>query len=175
MLNQTIHHMRSRQAGSPRDLIIRLILSSRVVGLMTLTSVSQVLGDDSLGFCMCYALFPTCKSRLKADSAAVTTAMFSCTGGEMVAMAAGEAKDPWQDIPIVMSFVYLVPLSLYPITMLSAGANINYANPNLPLMWAKVKGRESLSPFVIAVQETSLHGLPKALNLFFIISAYTAA
>jgi amino acid transporter len=101
--------------------------------------------------------------------------MFSCTGGEMVAMAAGEAKNPWQDIPIVMSFVYLVPLSLYPITMLSAGANVNYANPNLPLIWAKVKGRESLSPFVIAVQETSLHGLPKALNLFFIISAYTAA
>jgi amino acid transporter len=95
--------------------------------------------------------------------------MFSCTGGEVVVMAAGE------DIPTVMSFVYLVPLSLYPITVLSAGANVNYANPSLPLIWANVKGRDSLSPFVIAVQETSLHGLPKVLNLFFIISAYTTA
>lgn len=90
-------------------------------------------------------------------------------------MTAGEAKDPWRDVPLAMSFVYIVPLSLYPLTLLAAGSNVNFADPNLPRLWAMKKGGMSLSPFVIAVQNSSLHGLPKALNFFFMISAYTAA
>lgn len=100
--------------------------------------------------------------------------MFSVMGGEMIAMTAGEASHPWRDVPVVMSFVYLVPLSLYPLAMLAAGSNVNYANPDLPKLWA-VSNSISKSPFVIAAESTALHGLPKALNLFFIISAYTAA
>lgn len=92
-----------------------------------------------------------------------------------MAMTAGEAKDPWRDVPVAMSFVYIVPLSLYPLMLLSAGANVNYADPNLPRLWAVSDGRTALSPFVIAAQTSSLHGLPKVLNMFFIISAYTAA
>jgi len=65
-------------------------------------------------------------------STAVTLAMFSVKGGEIVAMTAGEAKDPWRDVPLAMSFVYIVPLSLYPLTLLAAGANVNYADPGLP-------------------------------------------
>ena len=93
----------------------------------------------------------------------------------MVAMTAGEAKEPWKDVPVVMSFVYLVPLSLYPFVLFSAGANVNYADPNLPKMWARGTGALYKSPFVIAAESSALHGLPKVLNLFFIISAYTAA
>jgi amino acid transporter len=96
-------------------------------------------------------------------------------GGEMVAMTAGEAKRPYKDIPIVMSFVYVVPLSLYPLMMLSAGANVNYADPDLPKLWSAGIGNLPRSPFVIAVEHSSLHGLPVALNLFFVISGYTAA
>ncbi|KAF1995487.1 hypothetical protein P154DRAFT_580794 [Amniculicola lignicola CBS 123094] len=106
---------------------------------------------------------------------AVTIAMFSCSGGEMIAMTAGEAKRPFKDVPIVMSFVYIVPLTLYPFVLMAAGANVNYADPNLPKMWSAGSGRMSQSPFVVAVQESSLHGLPKVLNAFFIVSAYTAA
>ncbi|KAF2728706.1 hypothetical protein EJ04DRAFT_538260 [Polyplosphaeria fusca] len=105
---------------------------------------------------------------------AVSLAMFSCCGGEMVTVTAGEAKNPWKDVPIVMSFVYLVPMVLYPFILLSAGANVNYADPYLAKTWARGDGPLAQSPFVIAVQSSSLHGLPWALNLFFIISAYTA-
>ncbi|KAF2184605.1 hypothetical protein K469DRAFT_739270 [Zopfia rhizophila CBS 207.26] len=106
---------------------------------------------------------------------AATSAMFSCKGGEIVAMTAGNAKHPWKDVPLAMSFVYIVPLSLYPLILLSAGANVNYADPNLPRLWARGKGGMALPPFVIAAQSSALRGLPKALNPFFIISAYTAA
>ncbi|EMD63420.1 hypothetical protein GGP41_005918 [Bipolaris sorokiniana] len=104
----------------------------------------------------------------------ITLAMFSCFGTDLVAMTAGEAKNPWKDVPITMSFVYLVPLSIYPFAIFAAGSNVNYANPDLPKIWAR-GGGVTRSVFVIAAQESSLHGLPKALNALFIVSAYTTA
>ncbi|KAK7181055.1 hypothetical protein DPSP01_003596 [Paraphaeosphaeria sporulosa] len=105
----------------------------------------------------------------------VTLAMFSCFGGETIAMTAGEAKDAFRDVPVVMSFVYIIPLSLYPLVLISAGANVNYADSDLPVMWAQGNGSGGLSPFVVAVQTSAIAGVAKALHLFFIISAYTAA
>jgi amino acid transporter len=89
-------------------------------------------------------------------------------------MCAGESKYPWTDVPVAMSFAYLVPLSLYPFILLSGAANVNYADPNLSKVWARGSGGISQSPYVMAAQTSALQGLPKALNLFFIISAYTA-
>src|SRR4051812_11942256 len=101
-------------------------------------------------------------------------AMFSCLGTDLVAMTAGEAKNPWKDIPITMSFVYLVPLSIYPFAMFAAGANINYANPNLSKIWAR-DNRAARSPFVLAAEASSVHALPKVLNVLFIVLSYTTA
>ena len=101
---------------------------------------------------------------------AITLAMFSCLGADLVAMTAGEAKNPWKDVPATMSFVYLVPLSIYPFVMLAAGSNVNYADPNLPRIWVRGSGATK-SPFVIAAEQSSLHALPKVLNAFFILSA----
>lgn len=122
---------------------------------------------------MCF--FPQClRTLLTTYSTAVTLAMFSCTGGEIVAMTAGEARAPWRDVPLAMSFAYIVPLAAYPFILLAGGANVNFADPSLPKVWSRGTGVGSQSPFVIAAQTSALHGLPKALNLFFIISAYTA-
>jgi amino acid transporter len=73
-----------------------------------------------------------------------------------------------------MSFVYLVPLTIYPFAMLAAGANVNYANPELAKIWVR-GGGATKSPFVIAAEESSLHALPTVLNALFILSAYTTA
>jgi amino acid permease len=108
-------------------------------------------------------------------STAVTFAMFSCMGGEMTAMTAGESKEPWKDVPVVMSFVYLVPLSLYPFVLMSAAANVNYADHALSVIWGAGSNAMTISPFVVAIQTSALRGLSKMLHLFFIISAYTAA
>jgi amino acid transporter len=107
-------------------------------------------------------------------STSITLAMFSCYGADIVAMTAGEAKNPWKDVPITMSFVYIVPLSIYPFAMLAAGSNVNYADPKLAKIWAR-GGSVTRSPFVIAAEEYSLQALPKALNALFILSAYTTA
>jgi amino acid transporter len=107
-------------------------------------------------------------------STSITLAMFSCYGADLVAMTAGEARNPWKDVPITMSFVYIVPLSIYPFAMLAAGSNVNYADPRLAKIWAR-GGSVTRSPFVIAAEESSLQALPKALNGLFILSAYTTA
>ena len=108
------------------------------------------------------------------QSTSITLAMFACLGTDLVAMTAGEAKHPWKDIPITMSFVYIVPLTMYPFAMFAAGANINYANPNLAKTWAK-GNISTRSPFILAAEESSLQALPKVLNALFIMSAYTTA
>lgn len=105
---------------------------------------------------------------------AVTLAMFACMGGEQVVMTAGEAKHPWKDLPAVMSFVYLIPLALYPLATLAVGANVNFAHPDLAHPYVKSANATPLSPFMIAVKGASHNGLFKALNAFFLISAYTA-
>ncbi|KAF1961896.1 hypothetical protein CC80DRAFT_463405 [Byssothecium circinans] len=106
---------------------------------------------------------------------AVKFAIFSCFGGEMVTMTAGESREPWRDVPVVMSFVYLVPLSLYPFVLMSAAANVNYADRSLPTIWEAGSDSMTISPFIVAIQSSSLRSLSRMLHLFFIISAYTAA
>ncbi|KAF2634637.1 hypothetical protein P280DRAFT_413354 [Massarina eburnea CBS 473.64] len=113
--------------------------------------------------------------RLFSFLTAVTFTMFSCLGGEMTAMTAGESKEPWKDVPVVMSFVYLLPLTLYPFVLMSAAANVNYADPGLSHIWGAGSDIMTISPFVIAIQTSSLRSLSKMLHMFFIISAYTAA
>ncbi|KAF1935599.1 hypothetical protein EJ02DRAFT_484259 [Clathrospora elynae] len=103
----------------------------------------------------------------------ITLAMFSF-GTDLVAMTAGEAKDPWRDVPATMTFVYIVPIVMYPFAMFAAGANVNYADPKLSQGWTKGNGPPR-SPFVIAAEASSLTALPKALNALFILSAYTTA
>jgi yeast amino acid transporter len=103
----------------------------------------------------------------------ITLAMFPCMGGEQVIMAAGESADPWNDLPAVTSFVYLIPLSIYPIAVFSAGANVNYANPHLARPWGEVN--IPLSPFSIAAAYSKLHPLYYVLNFCFMVCAYTTA
>ncbi|PVI08350.1 hypothetical protein DM02DRAFT_621234 [Periconia macrospinosa] len=105
---------------------------------------------------------------------AVTFALFSCTAGEMIAMTAGEAKEPWKDVPVVISFVYLIQLGIIPFVLMSGAANVNYADPSLATVWGAGSGKMTVSPFVVALQTTAIAGASKAFNFFFIISAYTA-
>ncbi|CAN9423801.1 unnamed protein product [Alternaria alternata] len=103
----------------------------------------------------------------------ITLAMFSY-GTDLVAMTAGEAKNPWKDVPATMTFVYVIPVIMYPFAMFAAGSNVNYRDRDLSQLWTKGSG-PTRSPFVIAAEHTLLHALPRVLNALFILSAYTTA
>jgi amino acid transporter len=103
--------------------------------------------------------------------------MFSCMGGDILFVTAGESKHPRKDLPPVARFTYLVPIGFYIILSILIGLNINFMNPNLFHPWAKPAPnapRISGSPVIIALQNTSIKVMPKFLNACFMISAYTA-
>lgn len=104
--------------------------------------------------------------------------MFSCIGGDIVLVCAGEARTPRKDLPPVARFMYLVPIGFYVIASFLVGLNINFMDPGLYHPWVKpsVEGPfVSGSPFIIILSHTSIQVLPKFLNACFLISAYTAA
>jgi len=107
----------------------------------------------------------------------ITLALFSCMGGDIVIVTAGEAKRPRTDLPPVTRFMYLVPIAFYILASFLVGLNINFMDPDLYHPFAKPAADAlniSHSPFIIAITHTSIKALPKVLNACFLVSAYTA-
>ncbi|MCJ1379437.1 Cationic amino acid transporter 2 [Xylographa soralifera] len=103
----------------------------------------------------------------------ITLAMFACMGGDYVVVTAGEAEFPRRDLPIAARFMYLVPIGCYIFASFLAGFNINYMDPHLFHPWASINSPTSYSPFIIALQYTTIKVLPTFLNGCFLFSAYT--
>ena len=99
--------------------------------------------------------------------------MFACMGGDYVVVTAGEAEFPRRDLPIAARFMYLVPIGCYILASFLAGFNVNYMDPHLFHPWASTNSPTSYSPFIIALQYTSIKVLPTFLNGCFLFSAYT--
>ena len=95
-------------------------------------------------------------------------------GGEMVIVAAGEAKYPREDLARATRYMYLVPLFFYILLSLVVGFNINYGDPDLLHSWSKYDSGISHSPFIIVLKTTHFRGLPTVINACFLVSAYTA-
>lgn len=104
-------------------------------------------------------------------------------GGEMVLVTAGEAKRPMRDLPIAARYMYLLPVSFYLVAALVVGLNIDYLDPRIYhshvsyLADSRLVGIQtaSRSPFVIAIENAGIRGLPGFLDACFIFSALTAA
>ena len=97
--------------------------------------------------------------------------MFTLMGGDIVIVAAGEAKSPRKDLPQTVRFMYLAPICCYLLASFLVGFNINYTEPNLYRHIPNI----SHSPFVIVLKYTSIKVLPTFINSCFVFSAYTAA
>lgn len=107
-------------------------------------------------------------------------AMFSCMGGDIVIVTAGEAQRPRKDLPAAARFMYLAPLGFYIVASILVGIVVNYGDPQLYHVYASPDPPYNLngthSPFLIALQYTTIpQALSKFFNACFLISAYTAA
>jgi len=99
-------------------------------------------------------------------------AVFSCMGGDMVVVTAGEAKYPRRDLAPAIKFMYLMPLSLYILLSFAVGFNINYGDPNLAHTLSKYNN--GISPYIIVLRSTRFKRLPHVMNACFLFSAYSA-
>ncbi|KAJ3855752.1 amino acid permease [Lentinula lateritia] len=103
--------------------------------------------------------------------AVITQAAFSFIGTEIVAIAAGEAKNPRRNLPKAIKRVYVRILLFYIGGTFVIGLLVPSNDPQLVLG----TGTAASSPFVIAIQNAGIKGLPSLINACLLTSAWSAA
>lgn len=113
------------------------------------------------------------KGRFLGFWAVLTQAAFSYIGTEIVAIAAGEAKNPRRNLPKAIKRVYIRILLFYILGTLVIGLLVPSNDPALNLKGAK--GTAAASPFVIAIERAGIKALPSIINACLLTSAWSAA
>ncbi|KAG1801411.1 amino acid permease [Suillus plorans] len=103
--------------------------------------------------------------------AVLTEAAFSFIGTEIVAIAAGEAKNPRRTLPKAIRRVYIRILLFYIGGTLIIGLLVPSNNPFLNLN----SGTTAQSPFVIAIETAGIKSLPSIINACLLTSAWSAS
>jgi amino acid transporter len=103
--------------------------------------------------------------------AVMTQAAFSFIGTEIVAIAAGEAKNPRRNLPKAIKRVYIRILLFYIGGTCIIGLLVPSNDPDLNLK----TGTAAASPFVIAIRRAGIKGLPSVINACLLTSAWSAA
>ncbi|KIJ68243.1 hypothetical protein HYDPIDRAFT_24541 [Hydnomerulius pinastri MD-312] len=101
----------------------------------------------------------------------LSNAAFSFIGTEIVAIAAGEAKNPRRNVPRAIRRVYIRILLFYIGGTTIVGLLVPSNNPALNL----ADGTAAASPFVIAMEAAGIKALPSVINAALLTSAWSAA
>ncbi|KAK0465379.1 amino acid permease [Desarmillaria tabescens] len=101
----------------------------------------------------------------------MTQAAFSFIGTEIVAIAAGEAKNPRRNLPKAIRRVYIRILLFY----IGGTAVIGLLVPSTDSRLNLSDGTAASSPFVIAIKNAGIGGLPSVINAALLTSAWSAA
>ncbi|KAJ8084938.1 hypothetical protein AAF712_004532 [Marasmius tenuissimus] len=102
--------------------------------------------------------------------AVMSQAAFSFLGSDNVAIAAGEARNPRRNIPKAIKRVYIRLLLFYIGGTFIIGLLVKQTEPDLNL-----KATVGASPFVIAIRNAGIDGLPSVINAAILTSAWSAA
>ncbi|KAF7355053.1 Amino acid permease [Mycena sanguinolenta] len=167
--------------------VFRLLFSSKrvyiaeITGLIILGIVLDLGGGpdhDRLGFrywkhpgpFVQYNGIGGAEGRFLGWWAVMTQAAFSYIGTEIVAIAAGEAKNPRRNLPKAIKRVYIRILLFYigGVTVIGLLVPSNDSHLNLS------SGTAASSPFVIAIQRSGIKALPSIINACLLTSAWSA-
>lgn len=94
-----------------------------------------------------------------------TTAAFSFSGTEVIGLAAAEVDNPQKALPHAVKQVFWRIAIFYVVSLILIGLLISPDDPNL-----MGNGSTSVSPFVLAIKEANIKGLPSVFNAVIIIS-----
>ena len=111
------------------------------------------------------------KGRFLAWWSVMTQAAYSYLGTEIVAVAAGEAKNPRRNIPRAIKRVYIRIVLFYIGGVTIIGLLVPSSDPDLNLE----KSNAAKSPFGIAIRHAGIKGLPGLINACLLTSAWSAA
>ncbi|KAG8849716.1 hypothetical protein FRB96_000656 [Tulasnella sp. 330] len=155
-----------------------------IIGLVILGIIIDLGGGpthDRLGFrywkepgpFVQYAGIEGAKGRFLGYWSVLTTAAFSFIGTEIVAIAAGEAKNPRRNVPRAIKRVYVRIVFFYLTSVVIISVLVASNNP-----WLNLKEKTaSASPFVIGIKEAGIKGLPGFVNAWSAASSdlYTSS
>ncbi|KAG8219965.1 amino acid permease [Butyriboletus roseoflavus] len=110
------------------------------------------------------------KGRFLAWWSVLDNAAFSFIGTEIVAIAAGETKNPRRNLPRAIRRVYIRVLLFYILGVFVIGLLVPYTNQQLILA-----SGTAASPFVIAIETAGIKSLPSIINACLLTSAWSAA
>ena len=105
----------------------------------------------------------------------LVNAAFAYGGVEMVAVAAGEAENPRQNIPKAVRRVFWRILFFYVLGSLAIGVLIPYDEPRLLGAIKSGAPGGAASPWVIAVYRAGVPALPSIINAVILTSATSSA
>ncbi|KAF9513616.1 hypothetical protein BS47DRAFT_1344108 [Hydnum rufescens UP504] len=100
----------------------------------------------------------------------MTQAAFSYIGTEIVGIAAGEAKNPRQNLPKAIKRIYIRILLFY----IGGAWTIGWLVPSNDKRLGLTSDAAS-SPFVIAISRAGIKGLPSVINAAIVTSAWSSA
>lgn len=94
------------------------------------------------------------------------TAAFAFAGTELVGLAAAESVNPRKSMPKAIKQVFWRITLFYIVSLILVGMLVPYNDPNL----SKGDGTARYSPFVIAIKNAGIKGLPSIMNVVIMIA-----
>lgn len=96
------------------------------------------------------------------------SAAFAFGGTELVGLAAAETENPRKSLPSAVKQVFWRIALFYVISLTLVGLLVPYTDPRL--LSGKTDVDATASPFVIAIQNAGITGLPSVMNIVIMIS-----
>merc|ERR1711868_279317 len=96
------------------------------------------------------------------------TAAFAFAGTELVGLAAAETSNPRKSLPKATKQVFWRITLFYVVSLVLVGCLVPYTDPRLGLGSSSVDARAS--PFVIAIKNQGVSGLPSVMNVVIMIA-----
>lgn len=96
------------------------------------------------------------------------TAAFSFAGTELTGLAAAETANPRKSLPTAVKQVFWRITLFYMVSLTIVGLLVPYGNPQL--LNGTSSADAKASPFVIAIQNAGISGLPSVMNVVIMIA-----
>ncbi|KAB8230846.1 AAT family amino acid transporter [Aspergillus alliaceus] len=114
--------------------------------------------------------------RLEGVLAALWTASFTIAGPEFVNLLAAEAKHPRTYVKTAFKVIYWRFFFFYILAAISVGVLVAYNDPTLVSIFLDNAGRgtEAASPFILAMQNMKIDGLPHLTNALIVTTIFSA-
>ncbi|KAL2353625.1 putative amino acid permease [Cryomyces antarcticus] len=150
--------------------------------VFSIIKIVAVLGFIVLGICIDTGASPTHEyigsrywynpgafnNGFKGLCSVFVTAAFSFAGTELVGLAAAETANPRKTLPSAIKQVFWRILLFYMVSLTLVGVLVPYNNPQL--INGSGSSDANASPFVIAIKNAGIGGLPSVMNVVILIA-----